>query len=104
LLRQYGGHGKEVTTKPLVGWYLDGGAASRHNQAITNDYQAYARKVWPQDPIIDVNFYENGAGRHAVRIELEPGSRTFVEYYLIYDANDVRIKVIRGKTWHQFHI
>ena len=106
-LRQHGGHGNEVKTKPLVGWYLDGDSDSQHDKAILDDYQAYAHKVWPKDRdffISEVDFYENGAGKHAVRIELEPGLRDYVEYYLIYDTNNVRTKVIKGKTWHQFHM
>ena len=107
LLRQHGGHGNAVTTKPLVGWYLDGDSDSQHDKAIIDDYQAYAHKVWPKDRdffISKVDFYEDGTGRHAVRIELEPGSRKYVEYYLMYDTNNVRTKVIKGKTWHQFHM
>jgi ankyrin repeat protein len=105
LLRQHGGHGKENTTKPLAGWYCDGDTDAQHAPAIIEDYQAYAHKVWPKDHdffISQVGFYENGAGKHAVRIELEPGLRYYVEYYLIYNTNDARIKVIKGKTWHQF--
>ena len=86
---------------------MDGDAASEHDPAIVRDYEAYAHQVWPKDHsffISQVNFYENGSGKHAVRIELEPGSRTYVEYYLIYDTRNVRIKAIKGKTWHQFHI
>jgi len=77
------------------------------DQAIIDDYQVYARKVWPKDRdffISEVDFYEDGTGRHAVRIELEPGLREYKEYYLMYDTNNVRTKVIKGKTWHQFHM
>jgi len=107
LLRQHGGHGREISTKPLAGWYLDGDAESQHDKAIIDDYQAYAHSVWPKDHdffFSEVNFYEDANGRHAVRIELEPGLREYKEYYLIYDTNNVRSKVIKGKTWHQFHM
>jgi hypothetical protein len=107
LLRQHGGHGRENTTKPLVGWYLDGDTGSQHDKAITDDYKAYALKVFPKDRdffFSEINFYEDGTGRHAVRIELEPGLREYVEYYLFYDKNNVRTKVMKGKSWHQFHI
>jgi ankyrin repeat protein len=103
-LRQHGGHGKENTTKPLVGWYLDGDTDSQHDKAILDDYQAYAHTVWPRDHdffFSEVNFYEDGTGRHAVRIVLEPGLRYYKEYYLLYDTNNVRTKVIKGRTWHQ---
>lgn len=105
LLHRHGGHGKKVTTRPLVGWYLDGDAGSPHEKAITDDCQAYAHTVWPKDRdffIAEVNYYEDGAGKHAVRIELEPALREYKEYYLIYDANNVRVKVIKGKTWHEW--
>lgn len=49
LLRQHSGHGKEVTTKPLVGWYLDGDAEStmlRQLLMITRPMDAkFGRKV-----------------------------------------------------------
>jgi len=107
LLRQHGGHGRQITTKPLAGWYIDGDTESPHNQAIIDDYQAYAHKIWPKGHdffFSEVDFYEDGTGKHAVRIELEPDLREYVEYYLIYDSNNVRTKVIKGKRWHQFHI
>jgi hypothetical protein len=107
LLRQHGGHGRKITTGPLAGWYSDGDIDSEHDQKIIDDYEAYAHKNWPKDHdffFSEVDFYEDGTGKHAVRIELEPGSRYYVEYYLIYDAKNVRTKVIKGKTWHEFHI
>jgi uncharacterized protein YceK len=77
------------------------------DQAIKDDYQAYAHKVWPKGPdffISEVEFYEDGTGRHAVKLTLEPGSREYKVYYLMYDKNNVRTKVVRGGTYHQFHI
>jgi hypothetical protein len=77
------------------------------DQAIIDDYQAYAHKVWPKDRdffISEVYFYEDGTGRHAVMIELEPKLRENKIYYLMYDTNNVRTKVVKGGTWHQFHM
>jgi hypothetical protein len=54
--------------------------------------------------ISTVIIYEDGTGRHAVRLQLEPGLREYKEYYLMYDTNNVRVEVIKGKSWHQFHI
>jgi len=77
------------------------------NQAIVDDYRAYARGVWPKDRdffIASVMVYEDGTGRHAVRLELEPALREFQEYFLMYGTNNVRVEVIKGKSRHQFHI
>jgi ankyrin repeat protein len=105
LLRQHGGHGNEKTNNPLMGWYFDGHTNSFHARAILDDYQAYAQAIWPKGQtffIYDVEFFEDGSGRHAVRIELEPQYHEFKEYYLIYDRNNMRVKVIRGKTWQYY--
>jgi hypothetical protein len=107
LLRQHGGHGSKYANKPLAGQYLNGDADSQHAQAITDDYQAYAHKLWQKDRdffFSEVDFYENGAGQHAVRMELEASLREYNEYYLLSDTNNVRIKVIKGSTWHRFHV
>jgi len=88
-------------------WYYRPDQIYHIDQAIIDDYKAYAHKVWPKDRdffISELYFYEDGTGRHAVKIVLETGSRKFKEYYLMYDTNNVRTKVIKGKTWHQFHI
>jgi hypothetical protein len=68
------------------------------DKAIKADYLAYAHKVWPKGRdffIFEVEYYEDGTGRHAVRIVLEPGLHKYKEYYLMYDTNNVRTKVIR---------
>ena len=77
------------------------------DQAIIDDYQAYAHSVWPKGEdffISEVDFYEDGTGKHAVRIELEPGPSGYIDYYLMYDTNNVRTEVIEGKTWYPFHM
>jgi hypothetical protein len=76
------------------------------DQAIIDDYQAYARKVlkFPDFLITDVDFYEDGTGKHAVRIEADQVTNGRIDCYLIYDTNNVRIKVIKGTIWYPFHI
>jgi hypothetical protein len=77
------------------------------DKAIIDDYQAYIKKIQPknQDLYIDeVDFYEDGTGQHAVRFVIETGLREYAEYYLMYNKSNVRTKVIKGGTWHQFHI
>ena len=77
------------------------------SKTIVDDYVAYARGVWPKDRdffVASVSIYEDGTGRHAARLELETGLREFQEYFLMYDTNNVRVKVIKGKSRHQFHI
>jgi hypothetical protein len=77
------------------------------DKAIKDDYLEYAHKIWPKDRdffISEVDYYEDGTGRHAVKIILEPALRKYKEYYLMYGTNNMRIKVIKGKSWHQFHM
>jgi ankyrin repeat protein len=107
LLRQHGGHGKEVTTKPLVGWYLDGDADSHHHQAIIDDHKNFVemlKKKYPHLWVAEVHYYEDGTGQHAVKLTIETAMRDYKEFYLIYDQVNVRTKVIKGKSWHQFHM
>ena len=90
---------------PVKGWASDN--ANQMNPAIIEDYQAYAHKVWPKDRdffISEVYFYDDGTGRHAVKVVLEPALREYKAYYLIYDTHNVRIKVVKGGTYSQFHI
>ena len=72
------------------------------DQAIIDDYQAFAHQVCPTFFMTEVDLYEDGTGKHAVRIELEDQPE-HIDYYLLYDTNNVRIKVIKGKTWYKFH-
>lgn len=75
------------------------------DQAIIDDYQAFAHQVWPDGPtylMAEVDLYEDGTGKHAVRIELGEQPK-HIDYYLLYDTNNVRIKVIKGKIWYEFH-
>jgi hypothetical protein len=78
------------------------------DQSIIDDYTAYAHSVWPkgQDFFIShIDYYEDGTGQHAVRIELEIGpGRKYVEYYLFYGKDNKRTKVMKGKSWRQFHM
>jgi uncharacterized protein YceK len=74
------------------------------DKAIIDDYTAYAHSVWPKGHdffISEVDYYEDGTGQHAVRIELETGLRRYREYYLFYDKNNVRTKVMRSPSGSQ---
>ncbi|HZF02506.1 MAG TPA: hypothetical protein VE344_11510 [Methylomirabilota bacterium] len=77
------------------------------DQSVIDDYTAYAHSVWPKGHdffISEADLYEDETGQHAVKIELEVDLRQYVEYYLFYDKNNKRTKVMKGKSWHQFHM
>ncbi len=76
------------------------------DESVIVDYTAYARSVWPKGQdffISEVDFYEDGTGQHAVRIELEVGLDEYVDYYLFYDKSNQRTKVMRGNPLHHYY-
>jgi len=85
------------TANPLAGWKpcsSDDPVCS--NQTIKDDYQDYIQKLPPKEKVFfqgGISFYEDGAGRHAVKIET-PYYGVWREHALIYDKDDRRIKVI----------
>ncbi len=68
------------------------------DQAIIDDYQAFYKAFKLPHPPERIYIYEDGTGQHAVRMTVEFltkwTDRTY-DYYLIYDASNVRKKVIR---------
>jgi hypothetical protein len=77
------------------------------DQAILDDYPNFIEELKRKYPIVYldyVHFYEDGTGQHAVKISVLTGSRQYTEFYLMYDKANVRSKVIKGRTWVQFHI
>jgi hypothetical protein len=80
---------------PLAGWRFYKG--DHFDKAITDDYKNYIQKLPPKvkyyiDPY-SIWLFEDGAGQHAVKIEI-PLNGTYVEHILFYDKDDNRIKVI----------
>lgn len=79
------------------------------DQAISDDVQAFVDKL-PVDRsefgerricywIEAMTFYGDGAGRHAVKIEI-PWRGTYWNYVLIYDKVDKRKKTIKYASGH----
>jgi hypothetical protein len=86
-----------ATPDPLKGWHLCFSQDPKYlGEAIVADYQDYIQKLPPKEK----NFayyehdFEDGAGQHAVRIEI-PLNGTWWEHVLIYDKNNKRIKTIK---------
>jgi hypothetical protein len=66
------------------------------DKAITDDYRGYIEKLpnGEKESIGPIQFFENGTGGHAVRIEIAL-NRTDWAHILIYDKENKRIKVIK---------
>ena len=82
---------------PLEGWKLLGPMSRYHpREAIARDVRTYISKQKFRSQLVDQNiiFYEDAAGRHAVRIRVL-SERKHPDYILIYDTADTRTKVIK---------
>lgn len=93
--------------QPLGAGYEPSGWIYHIDQTIIDDSQAYIQNVKSKHRdlnVDEVDFYEDGTGRHAVRFTVETDLEEYAEYYLMYDQNNVRTKVIKTGTLHQFHM
>ena len=85
---------------PVEGW-----SACKEPAAIVDDYKAFiAEREWNHSILMGPYFYEDGTGRHAVKIEAETGSRNNAEYFIMYDGSNVRTKMIKGRHWTDLHM
>ena len=104
---------------PLKNWKYVGGldlitnkndpANLPFNSSVKDDVQKVIKehdfKYGPGSIFFDcygsVSFYEDGTGKHAVRMKIPLDMRgdTVVIYILIYDQHDVRTKVHKYKEW-----
>jgi hypothetical protein len=115
--------GCESTKNPLVGWKFVASISYKSAEmsaaidtlpgykAITDDVQVFVNKLpIDKDPygfgdrrycywMEAVTLFEDGTGRHAVKIEI-PLDGTYQNYVLIYDKSNVRIKTMRFATGH----
>ena len=95
------------TTKqdPLAGFHWSSLGNLYSNKTISDDYKDYIQKLSPEErkytgPIF---FYEDGAGQHAVQIEVLVGGKDSWDHYMFYDKNNKRIKaekIHRGRYWN----
>jgi hypothetical protein len=77
------------------------------DRAILEDYPKFIEQLKGKYRVVyfnQVHFYEDGTGQHAVKLSIQTDSRQYTEFYLVYDKTNARTKVIKGRTWHQFHI
>ena len=91
---------------PLQGW-KGGQRATRgcpFDKAICDDYRRYISNLSPGERSgvadVEIQFYEDGRGQHAVTIMVTHNNRNRV-HVLIYDANNKRIKVKKyTESWY----
>jgi hypothetical protein len=83
-------------TNPLAGWHFCFSQdPNKLNKAITVDYQDYIQTLPPKERQFvqgGISLFEDGTGRHAVKIEI-PYYGVWREHVLIYDKDNKRIKV-----------
>jgi hypothetical protein len=88
---------------PLVGYHWCDLTELDSNQAITDDYEAYIQTLSPEEKKYlgpsPIGFFEDGTGRHAVRIKIGLNGTSWV-HVLIYDKDNRRIKTIKYATGH----
>jgi hypothetical protein len=82
------------TPDPLAGWKLIGFESP--NKTIADDYKDYVQKlsVEEKNGLGSIQFFEDGAGQNAVRIEIALNGADWA-HVLIYDKTNKRIKVIK---------
>ncbi|HTB85791.1 MAG TPA: hypothetical protein VK742_19260 [Candidatus Sulfotelmatobacter sp.] len=91
---------------PLVGWKVMDIGREREpvNDILKGDYQDFIEKIPPVGPkgsyISPIFIYEDMTGQHAVNFEYFKINRDVWNYYLFYDKNNKRIKVIKYYLGH----
>jgi hypothetical protein len=84
--------------------YMPPGSIYHIDQKIIDDYKAYIQQVKPTESdlyVDEVDFYEDGTGQHAVRIVINTNTyHKFAVYYLMYDKDNVRTKIIKAGTFY----
>ena len=89
-------------TNPIAGWkILFSRDSDNLNQSIKDDYNAYI-KALPSDErngIGPIQFFEDGTGQHAVRIEIAQNGTDWA-HVLIYDKDNKRVRVVKFVSGH----
>lgn len=90
------------TPDPLAGWNLCiSQDPNKLSSAINDDYQYYLQEL----PVVErtgvgpVQFFVDGTGQHAVRIEIALNGIDWA-HVLIYDKENKRVKVLKFVSGH----
>lgn len=67
---------------------------------IKDDYQNYLGKDEPGYYTMEVLYYEDGTGQHAVRVQTYTNGNDSYYYIFIYDKSNVRVKVMKYYYGH----
>jgi hypothetical protein len=84
-------------TNPLVGWQKDYNSRPG-DQVIEKDCNDFIKTFQPvgERPAQITGLYKDGTGQHAANIEIfKYHQNASCQYFLIYDKDDKRIKVIK---------
>jgi hypothetical protein len=76
------------------------------DQSIIDDHKHFVetlKKRYAIQWVAEIYYYEDGTGQHAVKLTIKTGPRDYNDFYLMYDKANARTKVIKGKSWQQFH-
>jgi hypothetical protein len=104
-VKGWNGHNANLDPPNLTNYFS--GKIYYVDEAILDDYPKFIeqlKKKYPHLYVSEVDFYEDGTGQHAIKLTIETEMRDYREYYLMYDKSNVRTKVIKGSTSHQFHM
>ena len=82
---------------PLAGFHYSSLGNLDSNKAITDDYKSYIQKLSPGEKkyMGPIQFFEDGTGQHAVRIETDINGTDCWYHILFYDKENKRTKVIK---------
>jgi hypothetical protein len=106
LLLGFGCNTSKPTLDPLAGWkIMHGKNAEDLDKILAGDYQSYIQNLQPNEKnyVGSTFFFEDETGRHAVTFEVDKYGKDVWNYYLFYDKDNKRIKVIksyRGRYWN----
>ena len=102
----FGCNTSKPTPDPLAGWkIMHGKNAEDLDKTLAGDYQSYIQNLPPNEKnyVGSIFFFEDETGQHAVTFEVDKYGKDVWNYYLFYDKNNKRIKVIksyRGRYWN----
>jgi hypothetical protein len=95
---------RSLDPNPLVGWNeRPSQDPEKVDSAIRNDYQDYIQKLpaGERDHVLgsNINFLQDGTGRHAVRLSI-PLSGRWWQHILIYDQRNRRVQTVKRFFGH----